>query len=197
MNAEKLKEEQLTRELFDQQYLEADDREEIDFWEPLAKIIMESIELRDAKNMTQADLAKKMRTRQSVISRFENMGRLPSYKFFTKLSMALGHTPGMTLYGDYMAVVPLEKQAWVKERADKERMPTKRFVQNLLDGSLVSSDAIKQEDATTKYDSPAKPNRLSWLDSADEKGVLSESKAPGKEESLYSSTPPQPQQAAA
>lgn len=129
--------EQSTLDLLDQQYLEADNKVDIDYWEPLAQIIMESIAIRGAKGMTQADLAQKMETSQSVISRFENMGRLPSYQFFAKLALALGHAPGMTLYGDYMAVVPLEKQVWIKEKAARAKMPTQRFVQNLLNGQLM------------------------------------------------------------
>lgn len=146
MKIEKKIEEQSTLDLLDQQYLETDNKEKLDYWAPLAKIIMESIALRDLNGLTQADLAKRMQTRQSVISRFENMGRLPSYDFFARLSLALGHVPGMTLYGDYMAVVPHEKQTWIKEQADSEKTTTQRFVQNLLDEHLTARSELKQSD---------------------------------------------------
>lgn len=146
MKTEKKTEEQSAIDLLDQQYLEADNKEELDYWTPLAQIITESIAIRDAKGMTQADLAKKMQTRQSVISRFENMGRLPNYKFFAKLALALGHSPGMTLYGDYMAIVPVEKQAWIKEKANRKKMPTQRFVQDLLNGHLTTMSKLQQGD---------------------------------------------------
>lgn len=146
---------QSTLDLLDQQYLEADNKGELDYWAPLARIIMESIALRDAKSMTQADLAQKMKTRQSVISRFENMGRLPSYKFFTKLALALGHAPGMTLYGDYMAVVPPEKQGWVRENAARKKIPPQRFVQILLNEQLAVCQASILNDTTTSNDIPA------------------------------------------
>ena len=74
-----------------------------------------------------------MKTTQSVISRFENMGRLPSYDFFTRLALSLNHSPGMTLYGDYMAVVPHEKQLFIKDLADGGKISTKKFVQDLLE----------------------------------------------------------------
>jgi transcriptional regulator with XRE-family HTH domain len=118
-NIHELKEESVL-EMLEKQYQESDDKNTIDYWEPISKIILESIELRDSKNMSQTDLAKAMNTKQSVISRFENMGRLPNYDFIARLSLALSHSPGMTLYGDYMAVVPLEKQSFIKELADKE-----------------------------------------------------------------------------
>ncbi|MCK4906076.1 MAG: helix-turn-helix transcriptional regulator [Spirochaetes bacterium] len=123
-------------DMLDKQYLEAENKNELDYWTPLSKIILESIELRDSKGMSQTDLAKVMKTRQSVISRFENMGRLPNYDFVARLALALDHSPGMTLYGDYMAVVPIEKQSLIKEIADRENVSTRKFVQTMLDREI-------------------------------------------------------------
>jgi transcriptional regulator with XRE-family HTH domain len=134
-NEKQLKEESIFN-LLENQYQEATNKEEIDYWTPLSKIIMESIELRDSKQMSQADLAEKMKTRQSVISRFENMGRLPNYDFISRLSSALEHKLGMTLYGDYMAVVPIDKQDLIKEMANKEKKTTEKFIQDLLEYSI-------------------------------------------------------------
>jgi len=134
-NIHELKEESVL-EMLEKQYQETDDKNALDYWEPISKIILESIELRDAKNMSQTDLAVAMNTKQSVISRFENMGRLPNYDFIARLSLALSHSPGMTLYGDYMAVVPLEKQGFIKELADKENISTKKYVQAILDQGI-------------------------------------------------------------
>jgi transcriptional regulator with XRE-family HTH domain len=86
--------------------------------------------------MSQSDLADLMKTKQSVISRFENMGRLPNYDFIARLSSALGHSPGMTLYGDYMALVPHEQQPIIKQLAEKGNLSTKTFVQRILDQSI-------------------------------------------------------------
>ena len=119
-------------ELMDKQYIEADNRSEIDYWEPFARIIMEAIESRYTQGLSQADLACLMKTKQSVISRFENMGRKPNYDFIARLSIALGHSPGITLYGEYMAVVPQDKQALIKHMAAGKAVPTQRFVEQLL-----------------------------------------------------------------
>ena len=149
---QKINEESIT-DMIDKQYLESDNKNELDYWDPLSKIILESIELRDSKDMTQADLATAMQTRQSVISRFENMGRLPNYDFIARLSIALNHSPGMTLYGDYMAVVPIEKQLLIKKLADKENISTRKFVQVILDQGITykinACDKIQKRDATT------------------------------------------------
>ncbi|MCK5199259.1 MAG: helix-turn-helix transcriptional regulator [Spirochaetales bacterium] len=136
-----IKEESVS-DVLDKQYLEADNKDELDYWTPLSKIIMESIELRDSKGMSQTDLAVVMKTKQSVISRFENMGRLPNYDFIARLALALDHSPGMTLYGDYMAVVPIEKQSLIKELANKENISTRQFVQNILDQRIALKTSV-------------------------------------------------------
>jgi len=125
-------------EILDEQYREAENKSEIDFWTPLTKIIMESMEIRSKKSLSQNDLAKLMKTKQSVISRFENMGRLPNYDFVSRLAIALGHPLGMTMYGDFMAVIPGEKQKMVKEFAEKENLSTADFTQELLDKAVES-----------------------------------------------------------
>lgn len=137
-----------TLEDLENQYLEAENRSEIDFWQPLAQIIMECLEARDENKFTQEDLAKRMQTKQSVISRFENMGRIPSYNFIARLSQELGHAPGITLFGDYMAVVPIEKQAKVKRMAQKRKLSTQAFVQSLLDHSLRFMDVDSHPEQT-------------------------------------------------
>ncbi len=147
-------------DLLDAQYLAADNQEEINYWKPFTRIIMEAIEARDVQNLSQADLAARMKTRQSVISRFENMGRLPSYDFIARLSIALGHAPGITLYGEYMTAVPLSKQGFIQEIAKKKQIPTWKVVEQIL------------EKAIDEYE--AKERQIIWINDAEE-NVISQS----------------------
>ena len=126
-----------TEDLLETQYLEAPNRAEIDYARPLAQLTSECVELRDTLGLSQTQLAERMNTKQSVISRFENLdGRLPSYDFIARLSAALGHSPGMTLYGDFMATVPPSLQDVVKDLAGKEGVSTQRFVTATLERAL-------------------------------------------------------------
>ncbi len=147
MKEEKIQDikEESVPDMLDKQYLEADNKDKLDYWAPLSRIIIESIELRDSKGMSQTDLAEVMKTKQSVISRFENMGRLPNYDFIARLALALNHSPGMTLSGDYMAVVPIEKQDLIKELAVKENISTRNFVQNILDQGIALKTSVCDE----------------------------------------------------
>ena len=110
-----------TEDLLETQYLEAPNRAEIDYTRPLAQLTSECVELRDTFGISQTQLAERMNTKQSVISRFENLdGRLPSYDFIARLSAALGHSPGMTLYGDWTGygatLTPRRGQGFGRER---------------------------------------------------------------------------------
>ncbi|MDH5718724.1 MAG: helix-turn-helix transcriptional regulator [Spirochaetia bacterium] len=126
---------------------------EIEYWDALNEIILESVQLRDNKNLSQGDLAKKMETKQSVISRFENMGRVPNYDFISRLSLALEQKLGMTLCGDYMAVVPIEKQEIVNKMAKLEDTSPKEFLQALLEYAIEMKE--KKFNLLTKFPNAA------------------------------------------
>lgn len=64
--------------------------EEYEKLRPRYEIISQLIEVRKEKQMTQAELAKKMGTQKSNISRFESGNYNPSLDFLIKLADCLG-----------------------------------------------------------------------------------------------------------
>lgn len=124
--------------VLDDLYLHGENRQEVNFWAPLAHLTTECLESRDAEGISQSELAERMKTTQSVISRFENMGgsRLPSYGFIARLSQAFGHEAGMTLYGDFMAVVPSKRQAFITQIAKQRNLPARVLVEQLLEQAI-------------------------------------------------------------
>lgn len=58
--------------------------------EPQYKLISEVIKLRIEHNLTQKELAKKIGTTQTIISRMENGDYNPSYNFLQRLAAGLG-----------------------------------------------------------------------------------------------------------
>jgi transcriptional regulator with XRE-family HTH domain len=110
--------------------------DQVEYWDSYARLIMETIESRHAQKVSQQALAQLMGTKQSVISRFENMGRLPSYDFIARLSMALGHSPGMTLYGEQMAVVPEAKHGLIKQLSEREGIPIQALVERIFERGM-------------------------------------------------------------
>lgn len=129
-------EEKTINDIVTEVYTSAENKDEIDFWAPLIDLVFQATELRIKKGLNQAELSKIMQTRQSAISRFENLGRKPTYEFLARIAQSLGQNIGLTLYGDYMAIVPEEKRDLVREEARKLGISTKVFTQNLLEGAL-------------------------------------------------------------
>ncbi len=157
-------------EQIDEIYNDLDNKSDIDYWDPLSQIIIESVELRDFKGLTQSDLAKKMDTRQSAISRFENMGRIPTYDFIARLSISLENKPGMTLCGDYMAVVPFKKQLMVDELAKKENISSKKLIQNILEEGIENKYSVFKGADANSYKVSTLLKFYSSTDSSIEKG---------------------------
>lgn len=102
----------------------------------LEEFILEVIERRAELKISQKELAEMLETTQSVISRFENMGRKPGYEFIRRISEALGGKLMITLNGDYAVVVPAELRKRVDELADKEGLTPKEFLNLLISESL-------------------------------------------------------------
>lgn len=142
-------------ELIEETYLNTDNKAEIDYWTPLADVISESMELRQILGITQKQLADKMQTRQSVISRFENMGRVPTYDFIARMALAFGHAPGMTLYGDFMATVPAALQPLVKRLAQEQNKSTKKIVSELLETAIKRSGTIGEDYFSAAFQKPS------------------------------------------
>jgi len=64
-------------------------REEYYRLEPLYRLIKKEIELRNRRNMSQKELAKKIGTSQSAIARFERGNINPTLEFVSRLAEAL------------------------------------------------------------------------------------------------------------
>ncbi len=137
-------------ETLNEGYKTAENRSQIDYWQPISHLIMESIEMRDHLQISQKELADKMKTRQSAISRFENMGRLPNYDFLSRLSLAFNNKLGITVSGDFMAVVPLHMQEEIRKISHIKGLEPQEYVQAILEDAI--EDQIKCS-RFEKYDS--------------------------------------------
>lgn len=65
---------------------------EVERTQPYYNFVVQVIGARIESDMTQGALAEKVGTRQSNISRFENMNGNPSLEFMQKIAKALGKT---------------------------------------------------------------------------------------------------------
>lgn len=120
----------------------------LDSYTPLSSLVLEVIEERVSQNLTQEDLARRLGTKQSAVSRFENLGRKPGFDFLERLARALGGKLFVTIHGRYVALVPRKYRGFVDELAREQKVEPEKVVKELL------VEAIEQkiryaEDATS------------------------------------------------
>ncbi|HPS40324.1 MAG TPA: helix-turn-helix transcriptional regulator [Candidatus Cloacimonadota bacterium] len=70
----------------------------IETWKQMVVILINDlIILRLRQHITQEELAERMGIKQSVISRFEQVGRIPTIEFLSKVANSLGYELGFSL----------------------------------------------------------------------------------------------------
>ena len=99
-------------------------------------LVIEAVNTRLEKGLTQKDLAAKLETTQSVVSRFENLGRQPTIKFVERVAKALGLRFRATLDGEFMYLVPKSIQQDVRVQAERSDQSVSDYLSSQLTGHL-------------------------------------------------------------
>ncbi len=97
-----------------------------------ADLVFEAIRRRIELGLSQQDLADIINSTQSVISRFENLGRQPSIAFLERIAKALELNLRATLNGDYMYVVPYRLQTYIRQSAETQEAPIGEYLRNAI-----------------------------------------------------------------
>ena len=119
------------------QGLSPEEQDEAQYWAPLSAVVIELRRLRSEYGQSQSDVARAMDTRQSVISRFENLGRKPSYDFLSRLAQVFGGKLGLTLSGQYCALAPTKYRAQIRAEAQRRGIATDEVVMEALISGLI------------------------------------------------------------
>ena len=86
--------------------------------------------------LTQQQLADALGTTQSVISRFENLGRNPSLDFLNRVASALGHKLCVTIFGEYCHLLTAEQRESVERIAETRDESKQEIIDRLFSSSL-------------------------------------------------------------
>lgn len=87
-------------------------------------------------DLTQRQLADVLGTTQSVISRFENLGRKPSLDFLGRIATALGHKLCVTIFGEYNHLLTAEQRESVDNIAETRGESKQEIIDRLFSSSL-------------------------------------------------------------
>lgn len=108
------------------------------YWDMLNSFILEVQLLRYEKGITQKQLADLMQTKQTAISRFENMGRAPNYDFIVRLANSLGCTPKLYVDGDYAVQVPETLRASVTQISEKNHISVESYLTEIIQNAIIT-----------------------------------------------------------
>lgn len=115
-------------------------------WQPLSQFVVDFDFLKGIKNLTQKEIAKKMGTTQSAVSRVLSMKGKPSYEVLRKMSLAVGGSLFISPMGDYSITVPYELQQEIGQLAEKKSVSVKELVTDYL--HLIVENEIHEASST-------------------------------------------------
>lgn len=108
-------------------------------YEALSAFLTDFDYLKDSLGMTQKDVAEKMGTTQSAISRIASLKTNPSYKQLQKMAEAVGGDLFITPMKDMTVQVPYDLQDTVRKLADGEKKSTNDYLDEVI------RDAVESE----------------------------------------------------
>ncbi|MDA3957566.1 helix-turn-helix transcriptional regulator [Oceanispirochaeta sp.] len=103
---------------------------------PLANFLEDLDILIGREGISQKDLAKKARTTQSAVSRFENMKIKPGYVFLNKISNSANGELFISPMGKYSVTIPYDLQEKADLIAETIDIPVKKMISNWLRAEL-------------------------------------------------------------
>ena len=110
----------------------------VKMYEALSSFLTDFDFLKDSMGLTQKDVADKMGTTQSAISRIASMKTNPSYKQLQKMAEAVGGELLITPMKDMTAQVPYDLQNKVRELAKGENKTTNEYLDEVIRDSIQS-----------------------------------------------------------
>ena len=108
----------------------------VKMYEALSSFLTDFDFLKDSLGLTQQDVAEKMGTTQSAISRIASLKTNPSYKQLLKMAEAVGGDLLVTPMKEMTVQVPYDLQESVREMAADEGKTTSDYLEGLLPNAI-------------------------------------------------------------
>ncbi len=128
-----------------------------EYYRPIVRLVMEVRQKRLEKGLKQEDLANMLGTEQPSISRFERVGRIPSYNFLINLCEVLDSKLFMSINGEYAIIVPEELRKKTDYLANLYKKDRETFLMDILIDALereyVNSTLSSRTRTTTNLNS--------------------------------------------
>ncbi len=104
----------------------------------LASFLADYDFLKDKNKLSQKDIAKKMGTTQSAVSRIERFKTNPSYLQLKKMAEAVGGKLCLSPMADFSITLPIDLQEKVKSVAQKKNESVSEYLNNCIRNAVLS-----------------------------------------------------------
>ncbi len=111
-------------------------------FEPLAVFLTDYDHAKELEGLTQAEIAKRMGTTQSAVSRFEAMKNPPKYDMLRKASVAVGDKLFVTPLGSMSMTLPYDLHEKAYEIAEKKEVTVRELMKTYIREGL-NRDSFK------------------------------------------------------
>ena len=117
----------------------------VKMYEALSSFLTDFDFLKDSLGLTQQDVAEKMGTTQSAISRIASLKTNPSYKQLLKMAEAVGGDLLVTPMKDMTVQVPYDLQESVRKMAADAGKTTNEYLESVLRNAIDDARAKKSK----------------------------------------------------
>ena len=112
--------------------------------EALSSFLFDYEFLKAKNDLTQKEIAKKVGTTQSAISRFTSMKGMPTYEFLQKISIAVGGTLLLTALGEFTTTLDFNYHDAAKQMASDQGISVEELLRRILNQTFSSMDKAPQ-----------------------------------------------------
>lgn len=139
---------------------EANKDRELAYYYLTRDIIFELMEIREAKGLSQADLAKKMGTKQTAISRFENYNGEPTLEFMFKYAWALEAELRISANSEYSITLSEADYKRIALLAERNGIDIKQYASRAILNEMHNGEEYHDFGINLKSEAP--PSNLTY-----------------------------------
>lgn len=130
-------EQQSISKLFEEDYLSADNKRELDYWAPLANIACEFIELLQSNKTSIEEVSKELNVPVESLQRFDSLEEIPEYDLVEKLCNYFNQRLSVSLYGAYTATLSSVYHEKFDALAKSKNRDTKTLLEEILETAVL------------------------------------------------------------
>ena len=129
-------------DFFERSYLNAKNKRELDYWQPLANISGELTTLLYQSKITMAKLSTEINTPLEDLQGMQSLEYITQYDLLEKICFFFKQRPAVSMFGDYTATLSVPQHKAFEELAKSKNRDKKTLLEEILEAAV--SEEIKK-----------------------------------------------------